>query len=226
MRDLFIIMLVVLSLGCKLPSLTGSDSNAAPGSENIPVSSDKGAPITVSSDPREDVITASKKFLDQPSFVARMDSVGTPNQTMEVSFVAPDRFRIVADDPTGKMSVESVIIGEDVYVKIGSKWQKFPMGFGMNTPNIRELFNETGLESLKDVRFVGEEPVDGKPALLYSYRNEKTDGEDEYPFTSRIWVVKADGLPHKIDVDYSSGPIKKLSINYDFEAKVKIDPPK
>jgi outer membrane lipoprotein-sorting protein len=228
MRDLFIIiaMLTLLLLGCKLPSsLTRSDSNAAPASEDMPVSSDKGTQINAGDDPREEVIAASKKFLDQTSFIARMDTVGTPNQAMEVSFLAPDRFWIVADDPAGKMSAESVIIGEDVYVKIGSKWQKFPMGFGMNTPNIRELFNEAGLESLKDVRYEGEGSVDDRPALVYTYRNERSDGADTYPFTSRIWIVRADGLPHKIEVDYSSGPIRKLTIRYDFEAKVNIDPP-
>ena len=46
-----------------------------------------------------------------------------------------------------------------------------------------------------------------------------------FTFNSKIWVGSADGLPHKIEVTYDHGELKNMTINYDFEKSVDIQPP-
>ena len=69
----------------------------------------------------------------------------------------------------------------------------------------------------------GEDSVDGKPALVYSYKNVTPVGN--YPFTSKIWVGQDTGVPMKIYVEYTNGTLKNMTVNYDTETKVTIEPP-
>ena len=124
------------------------------------------------------------------------------------------------------MQNETIIIGRDMYMKAGQNWQKMPGALGKTVPQLREFFDEKGLESLRDVNYIGEETVDGERAYIYSYRNEAKKEEAPYPFTSKIWVRASDGLPARIQVDYEGGQLKTMSIVYDYEKKVNIDPPK
>ena len=101
-----------------------------------------------------------------------------------------------------------------------------PGALGKTVPQIRELFDEKGLESLTNVNYIGDETVDGDRTHLYSYRNEAKKEEAPYPFTSKIWVRASDGLPARIQVDYEGGQLKTMSIVYDYEKKVNIEPPK
>ena len=77
--------------------------------------------------------------------------------------------------------------------------------------------------SLTDVKFEGDDTVDGKPALVYSYGN--VTPVDNYPFTSKTWVNKSTGLPMKLYVEYSNGILKHMTVNYDTESPVTIEPP-
>jgi hypothetical protein len=90
-------------------------------------------------------------------------------------------------------------------------------------PTLRDSFTEEGLKTLSDVKFDGDDTIDGKPALVYSYKNVTPVGN--YPFTSKIWVGKDSGLPMKIFVEYSNGMLKEMTVNYDTESPVTIEAP-
>jgi len=79
------------------------------------------------------------------------------------------------------------------------------------------------LKTLSDVKFEGEDKVDGKPALAYSYKNVTPVGN--YPFTAKIWISKETGVPMKTYVEYTNGMLKNMTVNYDTETKVVIEPP-
>ncbi|HXK39860.1 MAG TPA: hypothetical protein VJ837_03430, partial [Candidatus Paceibacterota bacterium] len=75
------------------------------------------------------------------------------------------------------------------------------------------------------VTYVGEQTIDGENAYIYTYRNEAGKELSPYPFTSRIWVRAADGLPAKIEVSYEGGELKTMSVKYDYDKAVTIEPP-
>jgi hypothetical protein len=204
------IVLMLAVIGCKLP---GSLSGGASGSS-------KGT-ATGGSDPKTDVIEASKKFIDLPFFSAKMEGMGQTEIRSQVDFVAPNRYHVKYLGGTGA-GMEMVFIGNDGYMKSGDKWTKMP-GSGTSIPTLRDSFTDAGLKTLSDVKFEGEDTVDGKPAMLYSYKNVTPVGAS--PFTCKIWISQKTGAPMKIYSEYSNGMLKNMTVNYDTESPVSIEAP-
>jgi len=205
----FVLLLIVF--GCKLPSaLTGGGAGG----------SGKGT-ATGGSDPKADIVEASRKFIALPHFSAKMEGTGQTEIKSQVDFVAPDRFHIKYLGGTGA-GMEIIYVGTDSYMKTGDKWSKMPSS-GVSIPNLRDSFTEAGLKTLTDVKFDGEDTVDGKPAMAYSYKNVTPVGG--YPFTSKIWIGQQSGIPLKIYVEYSNGMLKNMTVNYDTESPVSIEAP-
>ena len=90
-------------------------------------------------------------------------------------------------------------------------------------PDLRATFNKEGRKWFSDVRFVGEETVNGKASLVYEYRNkgEGNLGEND----SKIWVAKDDGLPQKIESLYKKGNLKTMVIEYEYDPNIRIEVP-
>ena len=215
-----LVILCVAVLGCaRIKELAGGardNSNSGLGSGSGSGSSSGG------SDPKADIIEASKKFIALKSFSAKMDGMGQTEIKSQVDYVAPDRYHISYLGGTGA-GMEMIMIGNQSFMKSGGKWSKFPGGANSAIPTLRDSFTEEGLKSLSDTKFEGDETIDGKPALVYSYKNVTPKGD--YPFTSKMWVAKSTGLPLKIIVDYTNGALKQMTINYDTESPVTIEAP-
>jgi hypothetical protein len=204
-----LLLLAAVSLGCKLG---GSDSGIGSGS---------GGSAGSGSDPKADVIEASKKFIALKSFSAKMEGMGTTEIKSQVDFIAPDKFHVTYLGGTGA-GMELIYIGGDSYMKSGGKWSKMP-GDAKSIPTLRDSFTDDGLKTLTDPKFEGDDTVDGKPALVYSYKNVTPVGS--YPFTSKMWVNKSTGVPMKIYAEYSNGMLKNMTVNYDTESPVTIESP-
>jgi outer membrane lipoprotein-sorting protein len=230
MKNLVIVILILaaFSLGCglfdrlKAPNVTNVASNSSTTTASTGDGSDAAPP---SGDPRNDVITASKKFLDLPQFSAEMNGRGKMDMRMKLDYQAPDRYHMTSLTQSEVGMSEFYIIGKDMYFRTGEKWQKMPGAAGQSMPNLRKMFDEDGLKSLQNVEYLGEDSLDGEAMHKYAYRNTKTGPDVPYPFKSTIWVSKSDGLPHKIEVEYEQGDLKSMTINYDFSSKVDIKPP-
>ena len=149
-----LLILVAFSLGC---GLLDRIKQAGSGSG--------GSGVTSSGDPREDVTAASRKFIELPFFSAKMDGVGQTEIKSQVDYLAPDRYHVKYLGGTGA-GMEMIMIGSDSYMKTGGKWSKMP-GDAKAIPNLRDSFTEEGLRTLSDVKFEGNEDIDGKPALAY-----------------------------------------------------------
>ena len=119
--------------------------------------------------------------------------------------------------------MEIIYIGNQTYMKTGGKWSKTPGDSNAAIPTLRDSFTEEGLKTLTDVKYESEDTVDGKPAQVYTYKNVTPKGG--YPFSSKIWIAKASGLPLKIVVDYTNGVLKQMTVNYDTESPVTIEAP-
>ena len=212
---LILVVLSTVGFGCKFfESLRGgSDGGTGGGS---------GGSATASSDPKADVVAASKKFIDLKSFSAKTEGVGQTEIKSKIDYVAPDRYHVTYLAGTGA-GMELIYVGSDSYMKsAGGAWSKMP-GDAKSIPNLRDSFTEEGLRTLSDVKFEGDDTVDGKPALVYSYKNVTPVGN--YPFTSKSWISKATGLPIKIYVEYSNGMLKHMTVTYDTESPVTIEAP-
>jgi len=212
-----LLVLGFFAVGCKFGSLKDLVSGGASGNS----SSSKGSSSTGGSDPKADIVAASKKFIDLPAFSAKMEGQGQSEIKSQVDYVAPDRYHVTYLGGTGA-GMEMIMIGNQTYMKVAGKWTKMP-GNAKAIPTLRDSFTEEGLKTLSDVKFEGDDSVNGKPALLYSYKNVTPVGN--YPFSSKIWIGKDTGLPMKIYVEYSNGMLKNMTVNYDTESPVTIEAP-
>ena len=215
--SLIFLLLALFVIGCKFTSsIKDLISGGASGG-----SSSKGS-ATGGADPKEDIIQASKKFIALPAFSAKMEGMGQTEIKSQVDYFAPDRYHISYFAGNGA-GMEIIMIGNKSYMKTGGKWSKMPGDANSSIPTLRDSFTEEGLKTLMDVKFEGDDTVDGKPALVYSYKNVTPKGN--YPFSSKIWVGSQTGLPIKIVVNYDNGVLKQMTVNYDTDSPVTIEPP-
>ncbi len=204
-------LIASVGLGCKLlDTIRGGGAGGGPGIGGY------------GSDPKADVIAASKRFIDLKSFSAKMDGVGQTEIKSQVDYVAPDRFHVKYLAGTGA-GMELIMIGDQSFMKTGNSWSKMPSSGNSSVPTLRDSFTEEGLKTLTDVKFDGSDTIDGKPALIYSYKNVTPKGD--FPFTAKMWVGKDSGLPMKIYAEYPNGVLKNMTVNYDTESPVTIEPP-
>lgn len=228
MKNKLVLPIVILSvavLGCSKIKELASGSNSPSSNSNSPTSNSRpstGTKATFSGDAKADIVAASKKFIDLPAFSAKMDGTGTNELHYKVEYAAPDKFHIAYLGGTGA-GMEMIIIGKQTYMKTGGSWNKAPVNIGESIPNLRDSFTEEGLKTLDEAKFEGDDTVDGKPALIYSYKNVTPKGG--FPFHSKIWVGKNSGLPMKIEVNYENGTLKQMTINYDTDSPVTIEAP-
>lgn len=210
---LILLLLTAISLGCKLSSmLPGGGGGGSSG----------GSSSGSGSDPKADVIEASRKFIALPAFSAKMEGMGQTEIRSQVDFVAPDRYHVTYLGGTGA-GMEMIMIGNQSFMKTGGKWSKMPGDGNSSIPTLRDSFTEEGLKTLEDVKFEGDDTIDGKEARVYTYKNVTPKGA--YPFSAKIWIDKSKGVPIKAVVDYTNGVLKQMTVNYDTESPVTIEPP-
>jgi len=245
MKRYLIIALLILSavcIGCSsITDLAKKDGGTNTAANNSTASTDNSAAETVNSadegkkdvaadsgeyaptdDPQADIEKLGDRFLDQKTFRALMETTGKMPMNAELEFQAPDRFRL-KNQITSDRSMEMIMIGKQAYMNLNGKWMKVPASLGQaSTKDMREMFTKEGMKWFRDVKYVGDAQVNGKDVYVYTYSG-KIDGMSDYD--SRIWVGKTDGMPVKITADYKTGDMKSMSIVYDYDTPVSIEPP-
>ena len=214
-----LILFAAVSIGCSQsgePETTNSTNAAATNSASETVTN--SAPATIRENPDADIEVMADKFLAEKTFRAKMRGTGDKDVKTDLEFVAPDRFRI----KTGPGLV-TIVIGKDVFLSMGNSFEKLPGAMDGSIPDLRATFNKEGRKWFSDVRFVGEETVNGTPSLVYEYKNKGEGYLDEND--SKIWVAKDDGLPLKIESRYKSGNLKTMVIEYEYDPNIKIEVP-
>jgi hypothetical protein len=156
--------------------------------------------------------------MDEPSFEGTFDTEGTTVVHSVTSFVAPDRYSV-----TMPGSQDYIVIGKDMYVKMDGAWKSYPNEAGQQIGKLRASFNEEGIKSISDVKYLGEDPADGKNALLYTYQRKEPGGGESY--TSKLWIGKEDGLPHKIVSEYEDERVKKGIWKFRYDLDLTIEAP-
>jgi outer membrane lipoprotein-sorting protein len=221
-----LLLLIAVTLGCsKISELANKSGNSGSSSNsNIEVSkSGDSSPakgeFAPTGDAKADIEKIGDRFLSLKSFRAEMEGDGKTPLKADLEFVSPDRHRLKTDK-----GMETIVIGKTTYMKMGNTWQKMPMSLDTTITDMRAAFNKEGMKWFSDIKYVGEETADGKPAYLYAYHNKGPRagvGEND----SKIWIAKDDGLPIKIEAIYKSGNLKTMTIEYDYKTPVTIEPP-
>jgi len=202
--SLFLLLITCVASGCKALKASPEPAGAAPGSN-----------------PRTEVIEASHKLIEAKSLTGRIDATGPAPFKQQVEYVAPDRYRVSYRDEAGA-ETQLLMAGDKSYVRSGDSWNE--MSSDTNpTPTIRNSFSDEVLGSISEAKFEGEDKVDGKTALVYSYKLVTKVGN--FPVTQKIWVDTITGIPIKCYVEYSEGSIKTLTTTFDTELPVTIDLP-
>lgn len=223
-RDLLpILLLLAAVMGCsQLRDMAGQGNASNTTTSNPSGPADDAASgssgVSPSGDPTADINRMADTFLAQKSFRAKMSGSGTTPVNVELEFVAPDRFRI-----KNAQGPEMIVVGKDVYIETKDRWQKVPGDLGASIPDMRKNWDREGRRWISDAKYVGEDTVNGKPANVYTYYNKGMEGAGAND--SKIWISKADGLPLKIEANYKSGTLRSMTIEYDYDANISIEPP-
>ncbi|HYW70548.1 MAG TPA: hypothetical protein VE961_05915 [Pyrinomonadaceae bacterium] len=180
----------------------------------------EGSSRTATSDPRASVIDAAHKLYALKALAGNIETVGDTSFKQHVDFVAPDRYHYSYVDATGA-ATEEIIIGDHSYHKEGDAWKTDP---GQSPPpTLRNSYSDEVMKTLSDVKFEGEQTLDGKPALVYSYKAMMLVGN--FPIVAKMWIAKNSGLPLKSDIENASGVVKHMTITFDTDSPVTIEEP-
>jgi outer membrane lipoprotein-sorting protein len=219
----WIALVILLAVtGCKLPGMFRSGDTSNSNSGNTTTTSDgttssTSGGISPSGDAMEDLKAAFKRVREVRAFQAVMNGTGGKDDLhMEMGYAAPNRYRI-KNGPT-----ETIIIGDDTYMNLGGKWRKFPINMGSMIQKLKETWTDETLKSIHDAKYAGEDSVNGKPSLVYTYASNAHEGVS--PYTTKLWLAKDTGLPQKFEIEYIGGSLKNLTTSYEYN-DVPIDPP-
>ncbi len=142
-------------------------------------------------DPKQAMLDSMRRFKAARSWHARMETDGGPQGPMhnEMTFVAPDRYRMVMR--MGNMEMEQVRIGNDLYMVMDGRSQKITM-----PPGSMDQWHDLAEKSQQTmtVEAQGREVVDGVPARKYLLRQTEPApsevtvwlGTDDLPLRARV----------------------------------------
>lgn len=178
----------------------------APGTLGGAVQAAAGA-VAQALDPKQAMLASLRKFKAARSWHARMETDGGPQGPMhnEMTFVAPDRYRMVMR--MGNMEMEQVRIGNDLYMVMDGRTQKMTMPPG-SMDQWHDLVEKS--QQTMTVEAQGREVVDGVPARKYLLRQTEPApsevtvwlGTDDLPLRARV-VNRQQGRDLVTTIHYS-----------------------
>jgi outer membrane lipoprotein-sorting protein len=165
---------------------------------------------------KDEIGKAMNRFLGVKSYHATMDaSTGKGAMTIEMDFVAPDRYRM--QTPMGTQYV----IGDTMYMTAQGRTMKVPLPKGQIT-GYRDPASFEANKATMTVEALGGDSVDGQPAKKYLLRATQPK-----PGESMLWVDAA-GYPLKIEVTGNAGgTTTRTTIRYSRfnDPAIRIEPP-
>jgi len=167
--------------------------------------------------PKDSVHAAFTKFLAAKSFRATVTNAADGEKVSDLSFVAPDRYRVHSTN-----GPEITIVGDDAWMNMNGRSMKMPMPIGKMVAQYRNDKTLTQLD-MANVSEVGSDSVGGEPAHVYHYTLTEPIKADV-----KLWVSDKSGLPLQIESQGSfmgkSGTSRVRYIDYG-DASIHIDVP-
>lgn len=180
-----------------------------------------GNGINESTDPKEAVQTAFKKFMDTKFYHSTVKTkTSQASVNTEIDFNAPDRYWIKNSLPNLKN--EMIAIGNDTYTRTNEgKWTKMPAGQSLPLTDMRSKMTDAAVAAMKDFEAAGKETVNGKETFVYKFKSTYA-GES----SSKMWIFADTGLPLKVETEGSyNGNDIQMTIIYEYDKEVKIEVP-
>ena len=213
MKELTLILVLVFTLctvlACKKIKGAEGEIGASP------------AAAAAAADPKGGVIEASRKLIAANALSAKVVGVGQLGITKDVQYVAPDRYHIIFGDETGAKT-EMTSIGNETWIRSGDSWDKLETDQSP-TSTFRNNFTDEVVSGITDVKFKGEDMLDNKPMLVYSYNLVTKVGN--FHVTQTIWVDANSGMPFKALAEYHDTTQESLTTTFDSKTPVTIEPP-
>ena len=202
---IFLVLIACATWGCSASKVTGSA-----GDGKVPTA-----------DPKAAVIDAARKFTALNSVSGKVEATGETSFTKSVQYAGPDRYHTKYHDDAGA-DMEMIIVGQEAFIKSDDLWKKLH-GDESPVPTMRNQFSDEVMKSISDAKFEGEDIIDGKPALVYTYKRVTLVGN--FNVACKVWVGKTSGIPIKSYEDYSGGLVKTRTTTFDTDSPVTIDVP-
>lgn len=199
-RPLALACLVLAVAACKPPPPA---ETAAPAQVRPADTLEKAAAaLDPLSSPEDEMKASMDKFLKAKSFHAVMDTQGARNMTIEMDFVAPDRYRM--EMPSGTQ----VVIGDTMYMQVKDRSIKVPLPPGTLT-QWRDPLRIEEHKAGMSVESLGSDTVEGRPAKKYLIRRAE-------PRSSELtFWIDADGLPLQlVGHDEAQGKPYSMTLRY------------
>ncbi len=198
-------ILLTVGFGCK--------------SLNIPSLGGGGSGVNESTNPKDAITSAFKKFMDAKFYHSSVKSKNAQAEVVtELDYNAPDKFWI--KNNIANMKSEVIVAGNDSYMRMNEgKWSKMPTG--PKLADMRGKITDEAFAAMKDFELIGKENLNGKDTIAYKF-NSTYGGES----SSKMWISVDTGLPLKVDTNgIYGGTSVTLSIIYDYEKETKIEVP-
>jgi hypothetical protein len=231
LRIAFLIGTVILLPACAIPTLTA----------NIPVS---GATATampvVQSTPSVETTDASEQDLpggvnnQKQAVLASIDAmeVAGPYKTHTIvtagdrtfesiaEVIPPDRFHVIASGQ------EMLIIGPKSYIKQNGKWISFAADVSEIVAGVRGSLQDDIAYRISDVQQVGQETVNGTPAIVYQFKEDVGSGSDQISSLVKLWIDQARGVPIRQEIDSDVKGVKTHTVQViQYDPNIVIDDP-
>jgi len=164
---------------------------------------------------RDEMSRAMDAFLAAKSYHAQMKT-STPrgDMTMDMDFVAPDRFRMKT--PMGTQYV----IGDMMYMTMNGRTMKMALPKGQ-LATWRDPAQLEANKATMSVEALGRDTVDGEAARKFLVRNTQPQ-----PSQSTLWI-NGDGYPLKMEVAGQGNENVRMVVRYSRfnDPTIRIDPP-
>jgi TonB family protein len=182
--------------------------------------------------PREVLKKALSASQGVKSYRVRVEVPSISKVVTIMEYALPDRVRIFEKNEV------TLWIGKNIYRKEGRLWKKYPDKIsdmwgkepekkGDPTVAFPAIVLENLIKDLartEDIKFIGQETVDGIPTLAYQQTMRSNTGT--YPM--KTWIGVADGLLRRWEFEcglWNSTPLLIIYTYYDYNADIKIEPP-
>lgn len=171
-------------------------------------------------DSRQEVEDAFRQVLSDKSYNATITTQEKRrNVTIRMKVELPDRFHMKTDD------VEIIVLPEGTWMNASGQWMRSPVNMSQMIAGYTGEAMEKGIGSIGQVEYVGDEKVEGCDSRNYRYAQSgefmgmRSNGE------ALVSICQSNGKPVRI-VSSEKGKAESVTIVYDWETPVNIQPPR
>jgi hypothetical protein len=204
-------VLALFSMACGLGAVMSSANQATVQPANVSTPAAASAPVQPAAVQSAPSLSADEVYKAVAAAMAKLATAGprhvsqtsfkgdTAATDLEMDAVPPNYHQVITLN--GKKMAEQYVVDKDIYNQVAGQWLKVTGG-GTTFTDTLKGFGESlaGQIVRSDGKVEGIEMVNGKPAILYSYKTMIKD-LSKNPTIQKLWVDPVSGLPVKQETD-------------------------